>query len=174
MGWHEHTCALMPMFVIIVSFFQIYQCCLTYRSISTQSGILRSCRSLWRTTITSKKQNSKNIVEKNVGQLRWIQTFYLIISDVVTEAISCQENQNIFYPVSNFIVCCQARCSSAFPKTPFIHIINFVMRNSQRVTSSWLSNHCCCFFRLSQKIEPGTSTPRANASKEDLAGKLSV
>lgn len=27
-------------------------------------------------------------------------------------------------------------------------------------------------FRLSQKIEPGTSTPRANASKEDLAGKM--
>lgn len=26
-------------------------------------------------------------------------------------------------------------------------------------------------WRLSQKIEPGTSTPRANASKEDLAGK---
>lgn len=29
-------------------------------------------------------------------------------------------------------------------------------------------------FRLSQKIEPGTSTPRANASKEDLVGKLGV
>lgn len=166
----------MPMFVIIVSFFQIYQCCLMYRSISTQSGILRSCKSLWRTTITSKKQNSKNTVHcrKNVGQLGWIQTFYLIISDVVTEAISCQENQNIFYPASSFIVCCRARCSSVFPKTPFIHIIHFVMRNSQRVTSSWRINHCFVFFRLSQKIEPGTSTPRANASKEDLAGKLSV
>lgn len=29
-------------------------------------------------------------------------------------------------------------------------------------------------FRLSQKIEPGTSTPRANASKEDLAGELGI
>lgn len=30
------------------------------------------------------------------------------------------------------------------------------------------------FFRLSQKIEPGTSTPRANASKEDLVGEFSL
>ncbi|CAG01675.1 unnamed protein product [Tetraodon nigroviridis] len=29
-------------------------------------------------------------------------------------------------------------------------------------------------YKLSQKIEPGTSTPRANASKEDLAGKMTL
>uniref|UniRef100_A0AAX7SC22 Ral GEF with PH domain and SH3 binding motif 2 n=1 Tax=Astatotilapia calliptera TaxID=8154 RepID=A0AAX7SC22_ASTCA len=29
-------------------------------------------------------------------------------------------------------------------------------------------------YKLSQKIEPGTSTPRANASKEDLVGDISV
>lgn len=34
--------------------FQMSQCCLTCRSISTQEGISRNCRSLWRTIITSK------------------------------------------------------------------------------------------------------------------------
>lgn len=59
---HVHLCQC------LFSSFQIYQCCLMYRSISTQSGILRSCRSLWRMTITSKKPNSiQYIIERKTG-----------------------------------------------------------------------------------------------------------
>lgn len=36
----------------------MYPCCLTFRNISTQSDILRSCRSLWKMTTTSKGEKN--------------------------------------------------------------------------------------------------------------------
>lgn len=45
--WHFFVCPVS----------QMCRCCLTYRSIWTQSPTLRSCRNLWRMTIISKKSS---------------------------------------------------------------------------------------------------------------------
>lgn len=153
-----------------LSLLQTYQCCLIYRSISILSGILRSCRSLWRMTITSKIILTK--YTKTVGQLIWTPSFCLIVSYLVT-------GTNYFlFPFSNYIVCCWQNGHLFFPKIFQLHVIIFVMRNSEKEFKLMDPSmfFFCCFIviRLSQKIEPGTSTPRANASKEDLDGKLNV